>query len=252
MKGKPKRRNTLNSVLTATLFAVLSGCFVWQVWDQVHKFLAAETVEVVEWVRPGAMELPPLVICPLDIFKWDVMKAEGLLLNMFTEDHGAFSVNASEPFPDLREAWEKSTFALSRDINITWALHSERGLIKLSRASLKLMRSDEGETDEANGVQVLLRDLPTMYRGNCYFLRVVGDVPFNTETLLMAKIYFAEAKRRQPMGLFILETGAGEWIWAGAAAKKWQGPVPYLPMQLDNFYDITIGQGLDIFLGFCS
>ena len=98
------------------LALVLVMCSVWQVWEQLTKFLEGSTTTSLEKVNRAYLPMPMIVMCSSQRYKYDALTEMGLPKN-FLDDHRLKDLPVQ--FPDLNQTWLKATWSLD-DFNLFW------------------------------------------------------------------------------------------------------------------------------------
>ena len=99
------------------LLALIMGiCSLWQVWEQLTKFLEGSTTTSLEKVNHEHLPLPLIVLCSSQRYKYDVLADMGLPKN-FLDDHRQNHLPGK--FPDLNETWLKATWS-REDFDFYW------------------------------------------------------------------------------------------------------------------------------------
>ena len=72
-----------------------------------------------------ALELPEITICMEYGFKKVALEREGLPERFFLTADSTYGNNGTDPFPDLKEIWEKATYS-EKELEITWKLYQRK------------------------------------------------------------------------------------------------------------------------------
>ena len=103
-------------ICTLFLCLVLGICALFQVWEELTKFLEGSITTSLEKVNHKYLPLPLVVLCSSQRYKHDVLSDMGLPKN-FLDDHRATYLPGQ--FPDLNETWQKATWSRD-DFAIYW------------------------------------------------------------------------------------------------------------------------------------
>ena len=101
---------SLIKVFAKWLLALVLGiCSVWQVWEQLTKFLEGSTTTTLEKVNLEYLPMPLIVLCSSQRYKYDALTDMGLPKN-FLDNHRM--ENLPGQFPD--QSCKRSLFGRSR------------------------------------------------------------------------------------------------------------------------------------------
>ena len=122
---------SLIKVFAKWLLALVLGiCSVWQVWEQLTKFLEGSTTTSLEKVNLAYLPMPMIIMCSSQRYKYDALTDMGLPKN-FLDDHRMKYLLGK--FPDLNQTWLKATWSLD-DFDLFWQAYEGK-----SRKHVKMM-----------------------------------------------------------------------------------------------------------------
>ena len=101
------------------LALVLGICSIWQVWEQLTKFLEGSTTTTLEKVNLAYIPMPMIIMCSSQRYKYDALIDMGLPKN-FLDDHRMKSLPIT--FPDLNQTWLNATWAFD-DFDLFWQVY---------------------------------------------------------------------------------------------------------------------------------
>ena len=101
------------------LALVLGMCSVWQVWEQLTKFLEGSTTTSLEKVNRAYLPMPMMVMCSSQRYKYDALTEMGLPKN-FLDNHRMKDLPVK--FPDLNQTWIMATWSAD-DFNLFWQVY---------------------------------------------------------------------------------------------------------------------------------
>ena len=108
------------------LALVLGICSVWQVWEQLTKFLEGSTTTTLEKVNLEYLPMPLIVLCSSQRYKYDALTDMGLPKN-FLDDHRMKYLPGR--FPDLNQTWLRATWS-EDDFDLFWQAYE--GMLRVS------------------------------------------------------------------------------------------------------------------------
>ena len=113
----PPMKRRWSKLFSKCLLALILGiCSIWQVWEQITKFLEGGTTTSLEKVHNKYLPLPQIVLCSSKRYKYDVLTDMGLPKN-FLDDHRKKHISGK--FPDLNDTWLKATWS-REDFDFDW------------------------------------------------------------------------------------------------------------------------------------
>ena len=119
------KKKAFHWILTLLLLLTSLALFVFEAREQFYKFIAGQTTMAVEKQHYDALELPEVTICMESAFKKTALESEGLPERFFLTTDSTFGNNGTDPFPDLRALWDKTTYS-ERELEITWRLYQRK------------------------------------------------------------------------------------------------------------------------------
>ena len=123
--NKLRNNKTCHWILTALLLLVTLVLFLYEAHEQIYKFSIGKTTTATEKQHKDALELPEITICMEYGFKKVALEREGLPERFFLTADSTYGNNGTDPFPDLKEIWEKATYS-EKELEITWKLYQRK------------------------------------------------------------------------------------------------------------------------------